>query len=192
MNFRTFSFITFRRLTRELSRHCHRILIIASLTVFSLPNAMAGNGPELFSDLPNNANITAQQAQRNNRPEVIRSRHALVNIGNLHKKKVPPGQSAQPGSAGTAERNAFTLNLFPGVSYAVTSSHIELREAGKYTWFGSIDGLEHSQVILVINNGLLTGNVLVRPGEMYQIRPVSKSGVHGVYEIDVAALKQPE
>ena len=192
MNLNASHLITFRRLVRETSKCCSRILIISSLTVCCLPNAMAGNGPELFSDLPNNANITAQQAQRNNRPEVIRSRHVLVNIGNLHKKKTAPGQSAQPGSAGAAEPNAFILNLFPGVSYAVTSSRIELREAGKYSWFGKIDGLEHSQVILVINNGLLTGQVQVRPGEIYQIRPVNKSGAHGVYEIDVSALPPPK
>jgi len=184
--------ITFRRLVRETSKCCSRILIISSLTAFSLPNAMAGNGPELFSNLPNNANIAAQQAQRNNRPEVIRSRYVQVNIGNLHKKKIPPGQSAQPGSAEAAEPYAFMLNLFPGVSYTVTSSRIELREVGKYSWFGSINGLEHSQVILVINSGLLTGQVQVRPGEIYQIRPVNKSGAHGVYEIDVSALPPPK
>ena len=57
---------------------------------------------------------------------------------------------------------------------------------GSLIWTGHIQDAEPSEVILVLEDGLVVGNITV-PGSFYQVR-YAAGGVHAIYEIDQQAF----
>ncbi len=78
------------------------------------------------------------------------------------------------------------LNLFDDVSFSAVFDRVELNRSGSYSWIGQVEGVEHSQVVLVVKERVMMGSIEL-PEASYEIRYESK-GVHKVYEIDTSAL----
>lgn len=148
---------------------------IASVGAFS---TKAG---ELFIDAPPSPEILARQERDDLAPTIKRSRYVRVDFDLLRNSEPPP---EPPHSSGA--RRSVALNLFADVSFITVNDRIEMRSSSRYTWYGHIQEVERSQVILVIENGSLAGSIMT-PGEQYQIRDIG-GGVHAIYEIDQSAL----
>jgi hypothetical protein len=94
---------------------------------------------------------------------------------------VAPGgmpQNPQPGSM-------LALNLFEDVAYTAVLDRVESSPQGGVTWLGHIEDTPLSQVTLVVNDGVLVGNV-TSPEGLFQVRYLG-DGLHAVYEIDLSA-----
>jgi hypothetical protein len=82
------------------------------------------------------------------------------------------------------------LNLFNDASFTVFLERVKPAASGNYTWFGRIADREHSQVILVVNETGVTGNVRFE-GSLIQIRPLG-DGLHVVKELNPIPLAEDE
>ncbi len=74
------------------------------------------------------------------------------------------------------------LNFFADAQYAAVLERSEPSQPDGFIWSGRLDGIEHSQVTLVVGGGILTGNTTT-PDELFQVRWVDGS-IHGIYQID--------
>ena len=81
-----------------------------------------------------------------------------------------------------SRKYSFHLPLFPDVIYSVHIDQIFGNPSGSYCWIGSIPVIPESQVILVLKNNILVGNITMA-GKFYQIR-YAGNNVHAVNEID--------
>lgn len=141
------------------------------------PAADGANGEfakELFTDASYDEDIYARLEKEKQDPAIVRGRCVRVKFDYLVGKDIPYGAEA------------IKLNLFYDVSHTVVKERVEKRSSGQYTWFGSIEDAEHSQVILVVENGSMAGNIRIE-GNMYQIRKIG-DGVHIICEIDQSAF----
>ncbi|HLG29165.1 MAG TPA: M12 family metallo-peptidase [Candidatus Brocadiales bacterium] len=101
-------------------------------------------------------------------PAIVRKRYVQVNFDLLRKK------------------DSIAINLFEGLSFVGIKDRIETRSTDRYTWYGHIEGIEHSQIIIVVEDGNTSGDIVIPEG-LYQIRSVG-GGVHAIYEIDQSAF----
>lgn len=125
---------------------------------------------ELFSDA-GDAQVAALQAGTTKPdPTVARTRYVKINFDQLRGNQFPDGAGS------------ILLNLYSDLSYSATKGRLEKRSATRYTWFGRIDGAALSQVVLVVEDGVMAGNIMVN-GELYQVRAVGE-GIHAVRKID--------
>lgn len=106
---------------------------------------------------------------------VVRSRYVQVNLDMLEGEQLKGADE-------------IVLHLFPDVTLSATKVRIEWRSAKAYTWFGHLKGYDHSQVILVVEDGIMAGNITA-DGKIYQIRFVA-GGIHAVREINQAAFPE--
>ena len=81
-----------------------------------------------------------------------------------------------------ASGQRFLLNLFDDATFRVILDRREARSDKSLTWFGRVEGIENSQVTLVVEDGVLVGNVNVQDA-VYQVRYAGE-GIHVVYQID--------
>ncbi|MBN1661913.1 MAG: fibronectin type III domain-containing protein [Anaerolineae bacterium] len=79
----------------------------------------------------------------------------------------------------------LTLNLFDDVVLDVARDGLESTGRG-YVWWGHVEGVPLSQVILVVRGGRVTGNV-VTPEAFYQVRHAG-NGWHLVRQVDQSAF----
>jgi hypothetical protein len=147
-----------------------------ALALIALVNCCAverkGDWPDksLFKPLSGGAG-RIEQAQS---PRIVRYRFVSVEF-DLLSAPVPVEKNA-------SRRRIVILNLFDDSSFNAVLDRREARSNKSYTWFGRIEGVENSQVTLVVEDGVLVGNINVRDA-MYQIRYAGKN-VHVVYQID--------
>jgi len=134
------------------------------LVVFALQMGHAQtSGYELFAEAPGTAEMKQGEAAPD--PTVVRSLNVtVINQGALQRE------------------DTITLNLFSDVSFNAVKDRVEKRGPGSYTWFGRVEGVKDSQVILAVENGGMAGNITV-DGQMYQVRDTG-IGIHSVREID--------
>ena len=125
---------------------------------------------ELFSDAGDAQAAAFQMGGAATDPTVVRIRYVRVNFDRVRGSGVPEGAES------------VLLNLYGDLSYRAVRERIEKRSATRYTWFGRVDGAALSQVILVVEDGVMAGNIMVN-GEVYQVRAVGE-GVHSVRKID--------
>jgi hypothetical protein len=147
------------------------------IIVFSLQMGHAQvPGNELFSDTTGSDDPSIEQKleQERRNPTVVRSRGVLVNFTNIVNKDAPQGE------------DKIILNFFSDVTFTAIKDRMEKRGPNRYTWFGRIKGVKHSQVILTVENGSLAGNITL-DGQMYQVRDIG-NGMHSVREIDQSAF----
>ena len=100
-------------------------------------------------------------------PKVLRERCVTANLDLL--------AGMQPGEK-------VLLNFFADAQYAAVLERSEPSQPDGFIWSGRLDGIEHSQVTLVVGGGILTGNTTL-PDELFQVRWVDGS-IHGIYQID--------
>jgi hypothetical protein len=86
------------------------------------------------------------------------------------------------GEQASAAAEPLVLNLFEDLTLEALKERIEERTKTNYTWFGRIRGSGLSQVILVVDEETVTGNIF-RDGELFQVRPGGK-GIHTVRQVD--------
>ncbi|NIV33501.1 MAG: hypothetical protein GWN58_29845, partial [Anaerolineae bacterium] len=61
------------------------------------------------------------------------------------------------------------LNLFEDVVHTALLDRVEYIPGNDFTWLGHLEGTPHSQVILVVGDGVLVGNISM-PGAFFQVR----------------------
>ena len=177
---------------------CKTAISVVFLSVISSFSNMEAIGWQandaLFTDAPGYA-VPYSQIERERQDLTIRrSRHVHGNFDLLKDSKAslftpPPPEVTSPGLPKSAPvpKSSITLNLFGDVSFPAVRDRMEFRSANRYTWQGHIEGIEHSQVILVNEDGDMAGEIFVRPGEHYQIRPLG-GGIHAIYDVDTSAF----
>ena len=112
-------------------------------------------------------------------PTVIRSRRVHINLGLLSKGDKAPQKK-------TDINDSLTLNLFDDVVFEAILDRLEFNGSGSYTWIGHLDGIEQSQVTLVVQNEVMSGNITLSD-VFYQVR-YKGDGVHAIYRIDQSAF----
>lgn len=130
----------------------------------------AGRNKFLFRPFTGHAG-QIDQAQR---PRIIRHRFVHVEF-DLLSGTVPFEEKAAIG-------NFLLLNLFDDATFKAVLDRREVRSDKSFTWFGRVEGIENSQVTLVVEDGVLVGNVNLQDA-VYQVRYAGE-GVHVVYQID--------
>jgi len=108
-------------------------------------------------------------------PTIVRSRLVNINWDILAMTGYPPESEIVGG-------DVLLLNLFEDSSFTANLDHWEVRSGNNFTWIGHIEGAEDSQLTLVVEDGVLVGNIRVS-GESYQVRYMGE-GVHVIREID--------
>jgi hypothetical protein len=126
--------------------------------------------PDLFLSAEN-----IQDMQPRESPTIVRSRLVTVDFGLL----------PDPEENFTAEPDneiLLNLNLFHELEFTVNIHKIEKNRSGSYSWYGELQDVPMSRVVLVVKNNMVFGNISKR-NFSYQIRHIS-DGVHAIYEID--------
>jgi hypothetical protein len=80
----------------------------------------------------------------------------------------------------------IVLNLFEGVTFVAARDQVEAGNDGALIWVGHLDGVPQSQVILIDQDGDLSGTIKW-PGNIYAVRPLG-NGQHAIDQIDPALL----
>ena len=109
-------------------------------------------------------------------PTILRARYAGVRI-NLLRETV----RSHAGSPS----NRVKLNLFEDVCFTAVLDRTQFG-TNRLIWIGHAEGAPHSQVTLVAEKGILSGNITAY-GRSYQVRYVG-DGVHAIYRIDPNAF----
>ncbi len=144
-------------------------LLIVFLLLFSfvengfsgpLPSTKAGS---LFSEVPQKFD-----GLRANDKTIKRKRFVNVAFGTMERPTHLPGQ--------------ISLNLFEDTQFTAVFDRVEKNLHTGFAWIGHLEGIEHSQVVLVIGDGMLTGSVSF-PGKNYQVRGLG-GALHVVEEMD--------
>ena len=149
----------------------------SSPTAVVTPSVTAGSAPtippmtlDLFSDVSIQPRATPD-------PIVIRARLVSVNFDLLAGVDSPPSSSTS--------KKTLRLNLFADAIYTAVPERVEPNPNG-FVWFGHIEGADKSQVTLVVNNKVMSGNLRVA-GKFYQIRYVGDQ-IHAIQEINPKAF----
>jgi hypothetical protein len=139
------------------------------------PQSFAGAENRLFS---------AAAQSRGKIDEAMRSkifRHRFVNVD---LRPLLPTREAPKSSRATS--GLVVLNLFEDAVFRAVLDQREHRSGDSFTWIGHVEGIENSQVTLVVEHGVVSGNIRVDQG-FYQIRYAGE-GTHVVYQIDPNAF----
>ncbi len=148
------------------------------LDVYQLTSAMFDKPLEdLFANASNTANLKTPDD-----PTISRSRFVDVKFNLLSDAGVVNKSSG--GILGVNDQ--LYLNLFADVAFTAILDHVEPARSGGYVWTGRLDNITESQVVLVVNDGLMVGNI-VSPAGIYQIRHAG-ANTHAIYQIDQSAF----
>jgi hypothetical protein len=109
-------------------------------------------------------------------PVIVRSRLVDVDFALLGGASTPAVDAAEWRSGTMVE-----FNLFDDTTVLAMLHEIVRNDSGSYSWVGYVAADPMSSVTLVINDGILVGNVTTSRGT-YQIRPTASG--HVVHETD--------
>jgi hypothetical protein len=130
------------------------LLLAAALTVGATACEASADGPLLFRDPPR------QPATPPDAPGVVRARYVEVDFGVLG------GENPSPANVPATLR----LNLFPDATFTVERDGAQAAGAGRgVVWIGHAQGIPNSAVTLVVEDGVLVGNVQAA-GHYYEVR----------------------
>ncbi len=147
--------------------------ILLMLFALNLENVQASEGG-LFADAQMTANLNLKKREGNADPSIIRSRHVTIDFNNLVNKDAFEG------------KGIVVLNLFTDLALRAVKNRFERRGTESYSWFGTIEGVNESMVILAVEDGKIAGNITIG-NQMYHIRDIG-NGTHSVREIDPSAF----
>ena len=160
------------------------LLILAALLGSSVTVAFGQSLPDLFTAevLPSDTEVgdtegalmERARAQDQQEPTIRRSRHVKINVRGLKVLKTQ-------GSVG--------LNLFNDVYLIMETKRVDTRGENQYTIHGGVVGVEISGVTIVVENGVIVGNIHAN-GHSYQIRSIG-GGLQAIQEMDASALPKP-
>ena len=153
-------------------------VIFYIIIIFNIISGVLAKEPEnrLFKDVLYSGDLNVKQEKIKQDPTIVRSSFVQINFKYLETRE------------SMKQEKVIVLNLFNDVSLIAIKERIEKRSPTKYTWFGHLRGIKDSQVILVVEEGHMAGNITF-DGEMYQVRSIG-NGVHAIYEIDQSAFPE--
>lgn len=111
---------------------------------------------------------------------VARSRFVKVNISLLMDENKVPRRLI------TGEK--VLLNLFPDKQFVGVLDRIEETSPNSYTWFGTLENIELSQVLMVYSDGVFIANIS-SPQGVYEVKLV-QDDLYQVIEIDQSKFPQ--
>ena len=126
--------------------------------------------PYLFFSPKNTDAMEARQA-----PTIVRSRLVKIDFSLLSNPK--ENFAAEPD-----REIPLVLNLFRSTEFSALIYKISKNRSGSYSWYGKLKDVPISQVVLVVSDGKVYGNIS-KPNFTYQIRHI-RGGIHAIYEID--------
>lgn len=165
----------------------HVISTLLLVCLLAMPGIAQGNANKLF----NSTGIAGTAYDQPSKPYIKRSRPVTLNLEFL--KAANPARIANTGQTGNQTPNQqdmaatvaptqpLLLNLFPDVELSVTFTALEGNMSGSMTWTGKVEGVDKSLVILIVRDGIMTGNISVGNAQ-YQVRHLGDN-VHVVHEI---------
>lgn len=112
-------------------------------------------------------------------PTSMRTRLVGVNFEVLRDENGPPQDTSGVGEI-------VVVNLFPDAEYDAILERVEKNPTGGFTWIGYLDGIENSQVTLVVNMEVMIGKIIT-PEDLYEIRYVNDD-IHMIVQIDQSAF----
>ncbi|MDH5508010.1 MAG: hypothetical protein OEZ02_12385 [Anaerolineae bacterium] len=130
---------------------------------------------KLFVDAEAPGKITGTQD-----PVVIRARY--VNLSESIFDWMDKAHRSNPVGLDT-----IGLNLFEDADYTAVKDRIDSSLPKGFTWIGHVEGIENSLVILVVESRVMSGNITLPEGLMFQIRYI-EGDIHAVYQIDQSAF----
>ena len=77
------------------------------------------------------------------------------------------------------------LNLFKDTTFVAKLDRVETFSENGVGWVGHLRSVEDSQVILIVRNGKLTGNILL-PDILYKVSNSGNNGLHIIKEIKLS------
>ena len=126
--------------------------------------------PDLFLHAENTEEVEVKKS-----PFIVRSR--LVNVDFTLLSKLQENLMEEPD-----EEHQLVLNVFENLEYTLIIQKIERNRSGSFSWYGQLKDIPRSQVVLVINEEKVFGNIS-KANFSYQIRHISEES-HAIYEID--------
>jgi hypothetical protein len=152
------------------------LLVICLLLLF----AENGDALEIVITEPPPSNLflhveNTEEVEVKKSPFIVRSRIVSVDFELL--SVLQEDLSVEPD-----EEYQLTLNVFEDLKYTLIIQKIEKNRSGSYSWYGKLRGIPRSQVVLVINEKKVFGNIS-KANFSYQIRHISEES-HAIYEID--------
>ena len=129
----------------------------------------AAEAPGVFVSLYDSRTTLDKQAAD---PTIFRSRFVRINWDTV--------SSADSGQ--TSKSGRLTLNFFEDAIFNTVLDRREVHSARKSTWSGHIEGVQVSQVTLVVEDGVMVGNIRIADS-YFQIR-YAGADVHVVQQID--------
>jgi PKD repeat protein len=160
----------------------------ATLTFDNTAGTRQGNRdtndtPVEIHTVPGNQELFIEDSSR------IEENSSDPTITRINYAEVNPYALSQPDATfGTVYAEQVILNLFPDVSFTVNNTSVNYRAENDYTWIGKIEGMPFGDVILVVKDGRITGNINAQ-GEVYRIRP-SQDGWHAIQKMNPAAFPE--
>ncbi len=118
---------------------------------------------EIFSTIPQ-----VFDAQKKKDKIIKRKRFVKVAFDKIESRKDIPEQ--------------MLLNLFDDAIYTAVFDRLEKNLRTGFAWIGHLEGVDRSQVVLIIADGMLTGTVSM-PGANFQVRGVDGT-LHVIEEMD--------
>lgn len=144
--------------TAAVSEPSTEIRDTATHTVQEIPSLFSDSDTQILSDQPND-------------PTIVRVRYVDVKLDLLDESE-----------AG----DVILLNLFEDAVFPATLEKKQPTQGSGYSWIGHLNGIEHSQMILVEGGDQIAGNITL-PGGFYEVR-YAGNDVHAIYEIDQSAF----
>jgi hypothetical protein len=90
------------------------------------------------------------------------------------------------GSSALRAGDRIELNLFDDARFSMTIGDVTRQSGGGSTWSGTLDGADHSSAVLVVQDGVLVGQVAT-PHDVYRIG-YAPDGTPVVEQMDPGAL----
>jgi len=106
---------------------------------------------------------------------VKRQRFIYVNIGLINTEK----QAIQ--------QDELMLHLFKDTIFVAKLERVETFSRNGVGWVGHLNGIEDSQVILIVRNGKMTGNIVL-PDTLYKVGNSGNNGLHTIKEIKLSNI----
>lgn len=111
---------------------------------------------------------------------VARSRFVKVNISLLMDENKVPRR--------LTKGEKVLLNLFPDKQFVGVLDRIEETSPSSYTWFGTLENIELSQVLMVYSDGVFIANIS-SPQGVYEVK-LMQDDLYQVIEIDQSKFPQ--
>jgi hypothetical protein len=141
----------------------------------SVPQPSTGARNQLFIPSPRSYG-TIDEAMRS---RILRHRFVDIDLSVL--------KTTQSALKNHDKRTSILiLNLFENALFPVALDRTDIRSSESFTCFGHVDGVENSQVTLVVENGVMVGDIRVREA-YYQVR-YAGAGNHVVYQVNPNAF----